>query len=85
MAIEMTTGICYRLKGFRANDFLMFLADFKEDYNEERTRKKKLSFLDFLNGLKVNELDFERLYKGLKAEEIDSRKYPCLKRCSDPL
>ncbi|KAA5536541.1 hypothetical protein F0919_02415 [Taibaiella lutea] len=82
LAMNLETGICYRLQGFRGNDFLMFLTDFKDMYKEKE--QKPLSNSTFLKKYNVDGLDFECLYKGLRAKDYDSEKYPCLKRCSDP-
>lgn len=81
IAINEATGVGYRLKGFDLNDFLSFLSDFKEIYNKQN--RKKLSNKDFLNLYKIEGLNFECLYEGLKARNTERRKYPCLKRASD--
>jgi hypothetical protein len=83
LAINQKTGLSYRLKGFNSNDFLNFLSDFKEAYKE--STGDKLSTSEFLKNYKVYGLDFQCLYQGLKQDNIDRDKYPCLKRISDPV
>lgn len=83
LAINQRTGLSYRLKGFNSNDFLNFLSDFREAYKE--STGSGLSIKDFLKNYKVEGLDFECLYKGLRQDETDREKYPCLKRASDPV
>lgn len=83
LAVNSITGLSYRLKGFRANDFFTFLYDFKESLKNQT--HEKLSDTKFLKQYKVEGLDFECLYKGLKAKEFDSDKYHCLRKVSDPI
>lgn len=83
LAINQKTGLSYKLKGFNSNDFLNFLSDFKEAYKE--STGNKLSTSEFLKNYKVDGLNFECLYLGLKQDKIDREKYPCLKRMSDPV
>lgn len=83
IAINQETGKSYRLLGFNTNDFMSFLSDFREDYKEKQG--EKLSVKQFLKNYIVNKLDFNCLYKGLKNNEKDIRKYPCLVRASDPI
>lgn len=83
LAINQKTGLSYKLKGFNSNDFFNFLSDFKEAYKE--STGNKLSTKEFLKNYKVDELDFECLYQGLKQDKVDREKYPCLKRNSDPV
>lgn len=83
IAINQETGKSYRLLGFNTNDFLSFLADFREDYKEKQG--EKLSVKQFLKYYTVDEVDFECLYKGLISNERDIKKYPCLVRASDPI
>jgi hypothetical protein len=83
IGINLVTGKSYRLLGFDTNDFLGFLSDFKELYKEKQG--EKLTTKQFLKDYKVDELDFECLYNGLKSEEIDRKKYPCLGRVNDPI
>ena len=83
LAINPITGMSYRLLGFNGNDFLSFLSDFKEEYKEAFNRN--ISTSEFLKNYKVEGLDFECLYKGLKSDERDIKKYPCLIRVSDPI
>lgn len=77
IAINQKNGKCYKLEGFGTNDFLGFLSDFKEEYNGE------LSTKHFLKNYRVEGLDFECLYKGLKSKKRDIKKFPCLTRVSD--
>ncbi len=83
IAINPRTGRSYRLSGFNGNDFLGFLSDFKEEFKQKI--KSRLSNKKFLKGYYVEGIDFNCLYKGLKAQEVDRHKYPCLIRCSDPV
>ncbi|WP_306353305.1 hypothetical protein [Flavobacterium sp. '19STA2R22 D10 B1'] len=83
LAINEKTGASYRLTGFDTNDFLSFLSDFKEKYNHQN--KKNLKTSTFLNNYKVQDLDFKCMYKGLRSKEMDRNKYPCLRRCNDPM
>ena len=83
IAINPRTGRSYRLSGFNGNDFLGFLSDFKEEFKQKN--KSRLSNKKFLKGYYVEGIDFNCLYKGLKAQEVDRYKYPCLIRCSDPV
>jgi hypothetical protein len=81
IAINQSTGVSYRLKGFRINDFLAFLADFKEDYSEQSGKKPNTK--TFLNNYQIEDLDFECLYNGLTDSKMDRKKYPCLNRAAD--
>lgn len=81
IAINQYTGASYRLKGFNINDFLAFLSDFREEYSKQSG--KQLSTKSFLNGYAIEGLDFECLYDGLTAKEMDRKKYPCLRRAAD--
>jgi len=81
LALNRKTGISYRLSGFDVNDFFGFLSDFKVSYFNSTGKKLKTS--KFIKNYKVENLDFECLYKGLKIDGIDRKKYPCLMRCSD--
>lgn len=83
VAINQKTGVSYRLKGFNGNDFLGFLSDLKEEYNE--ANDEKLTTKRFLKSYKVESMDFQCLYEGLISNGIDRNKYPCLKRESDPI
>jgi hypothetical protein len=83
ITINPRTGMSYRIMGFNGNDFLGFLSDFKEEF--KRKNKNRLSNKKFLKKYYVEGIDFNCLYKGLKAKEVDRHKYPCLIRCSDPV
>jgi len=83
IAINQETGKCYRLLGFNTNDFLSFLADFREEYREKQEKKLGVSY--FLKNYSVNNIDFYCLNKGLKRHKVDRKKYPCLVRASDPI
>lgn len=83
LAVNTSTGASYRLAGFDINDFMMFLSDFKENYLNGNMKRLKTNY--FLNNYKVEDLDFNCLYEGLRKKEIDRDKYSCLKRCSEPL
>lgn len=83
LAINIKTSQTYRLSGFEINDFLSFLNDFKENYL--KTNLKKLKTSTFLKKYKVEELDFNCLFKGLTSKELNRKNYPCLKRCSEPI
>ena len=82
LAINPNTGLTYRLRGFNGNDYLTFLQDFKEIYKEQTGNT--LSSNTLIKKYKLPEVDFKCLYKGLKANSRDTRKYPCLIRHSDP-
>lgn len=81
IAINQETGKSYRLLGFDNNDFLFFLADFREAYKEKNGNELRIK--QFFKNYSVDKLNFECLYKGLKKSEIDRIKYPCLGRVSD--
>lgn len=83
IAVNSKTGKSYRLAGFNGNDFLGFLSDIKEEY--KRKHYRPLSTKKFLNEFHIRGLDFNCLFEGLKSEELDREKYPCLIRCSDPI
>lgn len=83
IAINQETGKSYRLMGFNTNDFLSFYSDYKEEF--EKKQEKNLKIKKFLKDYKVEKLDFECMYKGLKNIYIDRVKYPCLARASDPI
>ena len=83
LAINIKTGKSYRLSGFDINDFLGFLSDFKEEYNKNNF--EKLSASKFIKNYHVKYLDFECLYRGLKSETINRKKFPCLRRVNDPV
>lgn len=81
LAINLKTGLSYRLSGFETNDFISFFIDFKSYY-----LNRKLNIKTFLNDFKVENLDFECMYKGLNIKKmIHNTMYPCLKKCSDLL
>jgi hypothetical protein len=83
ISVNPKTGRSYRLSGFNGNDFLGFLSDFKEVFNQKN--KSRLSNKEFLKKYYVEGIDFNCLYRGLKAKKIDKKNYPCLIRCSDPV
>ena len=83
LAINIETGKSYRLSGFDINDILSFVTDFKEMYNKENS--EKLSTSKFLKNYHVESLDFECLYRGIKSDVIDRKKFPCLQRVNDPI
>lgn len=83
LAINQKTGASYRLKGFDINDFLGFLSEFKVLYFNNNS--KKLKNLKFFNKYKVEDLDFNCLYEGLRNEKLNIEKYECLKKCSEPI
>jgi hypothetical protein len=81
IAINHTTGLSYRLKGFISNDFLEFLSDFKEFYS--KNGKTSLGTKQFLNSYQIEHVDFNCLYEGLTSQKADRTKYPCLLRGTD--
>ena len=83
LAINPKTGLTYRLRGFNGNDYFTFLQDFKEIYKGQTGNT--LSSNKLIKKYKLPEVDFKCLYKGLKANSRDTRKYPCLIRYSDPV
>lgn len=83
IGVNMKNNRSYRLHGFDDNDFLAFLTDFLEEYNDDNI--DKITVKKFLKNYKVEGLDFKCLYQGLKHAKIDREKYPCLKRVSDPV
>jgi hypothetical protein len=83
IAINNRTGRSYRIVGFNACDFLGFLSDYLEEYNNEN--KNKINVRQFLRNYHVEGVDFKCLYKGLISNMVDKKKYPCLKRPSDPV
>ncbi|SIT21873.1 hypothetical protein SAMN05421786_109178 [Chryseobacterium ureilyticum] len=83
LAIDNKTRRSYRIVGFNSNDFLSFLSDYLEYYNEHND--KKLTSNSFLKNYYVEGIDFKCLYNGLHSDEIDRKKYPCLQRVNDPI
>lgn len=83
ISVNQKTGSIYKLSGFDTNDFLSFLADYKEIYLNCNSKNLKTS--TFLKKYKVSGLDFDCIYKGLKAEKLDRKKHPCLYRCNDAI
>jgi hypothetical protein len=83
IAIDDTRGKCYRITGFDQSDFLAFLMDFKELYDNKTS--KSLSTNKFLKNFIVEGVDFSCLYDGLRENKRDTKKYPCLKRVNDPV
>lgn len=83
LAISPKTGLAYRLQGFNGNDFLTFLQDLKEVYRKEASRN--ISNSKLFKKYKLPEVSFKCLYTGLRARNIDTKKYPCLIRYSDPV
>lgn len=81
ISVNQKTGSIYKLAGFDTNDFLGFLSDYKEIFLICNSKKLKTS--TFLKNYKVDKLDFNCLYKGLRKEELDRKKYLCLYRCND--
>jgi hypothetical protein len=79
LCINKSTGMSYRLKGFRGNDFFSFMKDIKKGYYY--LHKENLSDKDFLNKYIIEGLDFRCMYEGLKMSNPDVNKYPCLKVC----
>jgi hypothetical protein len=77
IAINKETGRSYCLSGFHKNDFFIFFSDLSKAYRFFNFKKLKISF--FLKNYKVENLDFECLYKGLKKREIDKDRFPCLR------
>ena len=85
IGINSKTGKSYRLSGFNGNDFFSLLADITEDPNSYPIFNQKISHKYFLNNFEVEKLNFKCLYEALRSKKIDRGKYPCLKRCSDPI
>jgi hypothetical protein len=83
ISVNKQTGYIYRLAGFDTNDFLGFLADYKEMYLKCNSKKLKTS--TFLKNFKVEGLDFDCLYEGLRKDELDRKKYTCLYRCNESI
>lgn len=81
IAINESTGRSYCLSGFNDNDFLVFFSDIGKAYKSYNFKKLRIS--KFLKKYKVENLDFECLYNGLKRNVIDKEKFPCLKTPSD--
>ncbi|RYE56549.1 MAG: hypothetical protein EOP48_07765 [Sphingobacteriales bacterium] len=83
LAINQKTGRSYRIIGFNGNDFLSFLSDYLEYFNDRNTNKVTAN--TFLRNYQVNGIDLKCLYKGLRAKSRDDAKFPCLKRVDDPI
>lgn len=83
LAIDRKKGRSYRIVGFNGNDFLGFLSDYLEYYNEHND--KKLTSSSFFKNYSVEGIDFKCLYNGLHSDGIDRKKYPCLQRVNDPI
>jgi hypothetical protein len=85
MCVNQKTGRSYRLFGFNGNDFLNFLSDVCEGFDSYPLSIAPILKKDFFNDYHIEGLDFKCLYDGLRAKKMDRKKYPCLKRCSDPI
>lgn len=83
LAINNETGATYKMLGFDTNDCLNFISDFIEIYYENNSIK--LSTSKFLKNYHVDSVDLECLFKGLRSKQNDREKYPCLRRCSEPI
>lgn len=83
ICVNHKTGSIYRLSGFNGNDFKNLLIDLNEKYIE--SNKKSFTIKSFIRTFHVESLDFKCLYRGLKANYRNWTKYPCLKRCIDPM
>lgn len=81
LCINKSSGRSFRIQGFYGNDFLTLLQEVKEE--SMKSREKKLSTKSFLHNYSVEGLDFKCIYKGLRSGEKDTKKFPCLKNCSD--
>jgi hypothetical protein len=82
LGINLKTGASYRLAGFEMNDFFSFFNDFKNNFTGINLKRLKVN--NFIKNYKVENLDFNCLCMGLKnIDDIDSFKYPCLKKCED--
>jgi hypothetical protein len=93
LCINVISGKSYRLVGFDGNDFLDFLRDYKEmlliTYNYVITYQEAKSDKYFLKNCFVDGIDFKCLYNGLYSRNKEYyeliKKYPCLKKSSDPM
>jgi hypothetical protein len=85
VGINDRIGKSYRLAGFNGNDFLNLLSDVKEGSNTYPISIYPVSHQIFFKRYKVEGLDFNCLYNGLRAKNKDIKRFPCLKRCSDPI
>jgi hypothetical protein len=81
IAINESTGRSYCLSGFNNNDFFVFFSDISNAYRSFYFKKLKIS--NFLKNYKVENLDFECLYKSIKSDVIDKERFPCLKTPND--
>ena len=83
LAINLKNGRSYRILGFNGNDFLGYLSDYIEYFNENND--KKINAVNFLKNYQVEDIDFKCLYTGLHSKIINRKKYPCLQRVNDPI
>lgn len=81
LCVNVTSGKSYRLRGFYGNDFMELLNEVKAEYLA--AYNKKLSTKEFLKKYSVTGINFSCLYQGLSSGNSDTKKYPCLERCSD--
>ena len=79
ICIDKVSGLSYRLKGFRGNDFFSLMMEIKRQYRA--LYKENLDDKDFFSLYKVEGLDFRCIYEGLKSFNFQSDKYECLKPC----
>jgi len=88
LGVNIESKQSYRLFGFKGNDFLNFMSDYREYHNSSNLREY-MSDKQFLKECAVEKIDFNCLYKGLHDKNWNRNKYPdkypCLKRVSDPI
>ena len=83
LAIDLMTGHSFRLGGFDQNDLHGFFDAIGEAH--ESNSDTRFSRKQFLRNYHVTGVDFNCLYKGLKQRKRDTKKFPCLRRVSDPV
>ena len=83
ICVNHKTGSIYRLSGFNGNDFRNLLIDINEKYVE--ANKRSFTKSTFIKNYQIESLDFKCLFKALNANYRSWTKYPCLKRCIDPI
>lgn len=81
LCVNTNTGKSYRIQGFAGNDFLSLMQEIKREYLAKSN--KTISARRILKTRKVTGMDLGCIYKGLLSASVDTKKYPCLKTCSD--
>lgn len=80
LIFNIKTGISYRISGFKGNDTLTFLFDFKDSLYE--STEKQYTENKIINSYYIEDVDLKCLLKGLRSKNPkDTVKFPCLQSC----